>query len=304
LPLATMAPKSASLNAVYKEKGSGETSSSKNEKEEVSGQSMMESMMQFMTDMKKDIVSKLDAVLARVVKVEDTLADHEGKFSSVIERLDKMEEKMNGRQEETKGMEGVKEMLANEVMEMKEIVKRECQIRITGLKEEVNESALDLKGAIAEVFEGKMKVIGASSMIVDVFRVGKPTTSEERPRVAIARVHSVFQRNQILRGKSNLSDWKHLGVDMDRTPKQVEEAKAELSKRKAIIARGGKARWVKGKVVEVPQESDGSPTRQVPPTQRTYGSNVAQMGGTDEESEEFPPLRVTRSKVDKDKGKK
>jgi hypothetical protein len=201
-------------------------------------------------------------------------------------------------------MEGMKEMLAKEVMEMKEIVKRECHIRITGLKEEANESALDLKGAVTEVFEKKMKVIGASSMMVDCFRVGKPNMSEEKPRVVIARVNSVSQRNLILRGKCNLSDWKHLGVDMDRTPRQVEEAKAELSKRKDILARGGKARWVKGKVVEVPQESNGSSTRQPP-----GGSNVAERGGTDDETEEFPPLqrnpknsRVTRSKADKNKG--
>jgi hypothetical protein len=278
---ATMAPKTASINEKSKDKSSCETPSSNNEKEEVTQQPMMDAMMRFMTDMRMDIVSKLDAVLARVINVEDTLADHERKFSSVIERIDKIEEKVNGRQKEANEMGTMKEMLAKEVMEMKEVMKRECHIRITGLKEEARENNASLREAVVQIFQTKMEVDGSGSMVLDVFRVGKAMEGKgARPRAVIAKVGSVSQRNHILRGKKNLRNHKELGVDIDRTKEQVEQLKRELAKKKDIQSRGGQAILIKGKATEIVRPAVGR------------SSNDKESGLMPEEEGEEPTLMV------------
>eukprot|EP00245_Coleochaete_scutata_P008234 TRINITY_DN2470_c0_g4_i2.p2 TRINITY_DN2470_c0_g4~~TRINITY_DN2470_c0_g4_i2.p2 ORF type:complete len:330 (+),score=135.79 TRINITY_DN2470_c0_g4_i2:254-1243(+) len=149
-------------------------------------------------------------------------------------------------------------MIMRQVEESKEKAKRECQVRITGLKEDGQENSRKLRLKVVEVFEGKMKVEGAGAMIVDSFRIGKKGEEQiGRPRVVIVRLGSVGQRNEILRGKRNLGEWRSIGVDVDRTKEEVDAFKRELKKKKEVEEKGGKAALIKGKMVMLeapPQE--------------------------------------------------
>jgi hypothetical protein len=148
-------------------------------------------------------------------------------------------------------------MITRQVEDLKEKAKRECQVRVTGVKEDDQETPKMLRTKVVKIFEEKMKVEGAGAMVVDSFRVGKKGDDQfGRSRVVIVRLGSVGHRNEILRGKRNLGEWRSLGVDVDRTKEEMEAFKRELRKKKDLEDKGGKAVLIKGKMVmlEAPRE--------------------------------------------------
>jgi hypothetical protein len=224
-----------SINELSKGKGEGSQDPSLKEvfEEMVKGQ--------------KSTMARLDEVLDRMVKFEGKLNEHDEKFKNIMARLEVVETQVVERSD---GQVNVQASVKDMVSAIKEEMRKECQIRITGMEEGTDENLGSLRAAVVEIFKNKMAVEEASSMITDVFRVGKMDVSG-KPRPVIARVGSSHQRNHILKGKKHLAQWKELGVDMDRTREQVLELKSELAKKKTIQQRGGRTIWKNGKIMEI-----------------------------------------------------
>lgn len=179
---------------------------------------LKEEVAKLKKDMQKHqgFTSKLD------VQVKTLNKDALGAFRNIQERVLDLEE-----QEEQVG-----DLIEEKMAEKEKEVKRKCQIRITGIEEKEKETPLILKKQVEELLEEKMKVVGGGSMMVDVFRVGKKGGDKRgRPRIIVARFGSEWQRNQVLKGKPNLREWKMIGVDFDRSPEEIEELRDELKKR-------------------------------------------------------------------------
>jgi hypothetical protein len=234
------------------------------------------------------VTTQFDEVLATIL---GKLTSQEESIHSLEKRVTACEKHFTENVDSIGGqtLEDLKGTVAKTFYQLQERMKRECQIRITGLEEEGDGHNLEEK--VRTLFEQQMGVHGAGKMVVDAFRVGKKESKEgARPRAVIVRTGSQGQRNTILRGKRNLAGCKGLGVDIDRTKEEVEEFKKELQKKKEIEQRGGKARWDKGKVVEVslPKARDKAQS----PTHTPFA------GSPEEESEiqVTQPLRRNRGK--------
>jgi hypothetical protein len=198
-------------------------------------------------------------IAALVVNLRETVEEQRKEMHEQRTEIAELKERM--KELEKKRVEGgsmvveevvnlMQGMITAQVGEFKEKAKRECQLRITGLKEDDRETPKMLRMKVSEVFEEKMKVEEAGVMIVDSFRIGKKGEDQfGRPRVVIARLGSVGQRNEILRGKRNLGQWRGIGVDVDRTKEEMEAFKGELKKKKDLEDKGGKAAFIKGKMV-------------------------------------------------------
>jgi hypothetical protein len=211
--------------------------------------------------LEEKMATRFDEVLSTVL---GSLNKQEERITSLEQRMLSLEKTPHGLQEgqgvQLQDIEEVKETVTKTFQQIQERMKRESQIRITGLEEEPNES---LRDKVQSVFQQKMGVAGVDSMILDVFRIGRTESgSKGRPRVVIVRTGSQMQRNYILRGKKNLAGHKGLGVDVDRTKEEVEQLKKELQKKKEIESKGGRARWLKGKVVEIGVETTREVTSQ------------------------------------------
>eukprot|EP00245_Coleochaete_scutata_P005253 TRINITY_DN18672_c1_g5_i1.p2 TRINITY_DN18672_c1_g5~~TRINITY_DN18672_c1_g5_i1.p2 ORF type:complete len:316 (-),score=107.67 TRINITY_DN18672_c1_g5_i1:1484-2431(-) len=216
--------------------------------------------MKFSQEM-RDIVGVLGS---KVEEQNKELMKQREEINNLTHRLAELEERGAGGGDPAKGdvgrghmQEKMQDMISKAIEETQEHAKRICQLRITGLKEEDRESVTLLKANVTEIFEKKMQVEGAGAMVVDVFRLGKNGEDKYgRPRIVVARLGSVGQRNEILKGKRNLREWKELGVDVWRTKEEMEVFKVEMKKKKEVELKGGKAVLIRGKMVVLEATKD------------------------------------------------
>jgi hypothetical protein len=256
----------------------------------------------------KSFSAEMAALVVGLREVVDTqgkvIKEQRREILGLMERVDELERK-RGEGGSTIGDEVVdlvQSMIIRQVEDSKEKTKRECQVRITGLKEDDQENPKRLRNKVVEVFEEKMKVEGAAAMVVDSFRIGKRGDKFGRPRVIIARLGSVGQRNEILRGKRHLGEWRNIGVDVDRTKEEMEAFREELKKKKEVEEKGGKAALVKGKMVmlEAPPEKERGGREQneegwVKYTSKKGNQKPTNEAETEEEIAESSLIRTRRS---------
>ena len=129
------------------------------------------------------------------------------------------------------------------------------------MDEEIEDASVDSNGSpdhtdhakVKEIFEKGLK-LNASNHIVKVFRIGKPRTESERPRLLKVEFQTVEGKNEALKRAKNLrysDDFKNVYIVPDLTRKQQEADKILREHVKKFRAEGMEQVMIKkGKVIK------------------------------------------------------
>ncbi|GAQ86675.1 hypothetical protein KFL_003040020 [Klebsormidium nitens] len=140
----------------------------------------------------------------------------------------------------------VSKVVDEQVWETVERKARACSIRVTGLEESADENPSSIKDKIVALFSDRMRVKNAANLVESATRIGQKKQGE-RPRAILVKTVSEQGRRQILVAKPTLKGLA-VGVDEDRTPRQLAEHFHQVKLMKEARAEKKHARIVGGRL--------------------------------------------------------